>query len=221
MKRGADQQSRKRGRSPGGSIWRALAGGVAAVVVALAAGCATGDEHAPIDYVDADFVRQHVGLEVNPDTGEHWAIGPPYFPRGRFGPQMALWARWTGDIRGAVYDVYYYHPLDAWAFYEAAVEAGNQALRVDLLGRKIVSTDVLEERVAVRVPFAALDEARAEGKAYRFVLLGKNRREEIAVPDFYLRGFFRKMELWRQQAEAETETVQQVEEKLAPVTPAP
>jgi hypothetical protein len=156
-------------------------------------GCTTPETTVdPPDYEnpDAVFVREHA--QVDEREGETWVITAPYFPRGRFGPQASLVARWfpEGPVR---YQLYYYHALDRWADYLTALNAAGERLAVELIGKRVGQNSQFEERVGIWLEEQALTRARDAGEPLAMTLVGQRRREPIAVPPWMIDGFLEKV----------------------------
>ncbi|MGJ3241444.1 MAG: hypothetical protein ACFE0O_00590 [Opitutales bacterium] len=146
------------------------------------------------DHPDARFVREHA--QVDQREGETWVMTAPYFPRGRFGPQASLVARWfpDGEVR---YQLYYYHPLDRWANYLTALDADGDRLAVELIGKRVGQNNQYEERVGIWLKEPALRTARDAEESLTLTLVGQRRRESIAVPPWMIDGFLEKVSFVR------------------------
>lgn len=171
---------------------RAPAAVLAGCCVLWIGGCITvsedGDE--TVDEVNAQYVREFTHVEFDEKKNLNFIISPPYFPRGRMGPQVSLIAKWRPGDRPQ-YQVYLFHPLDRWAYYEGALDREGNPLEVEFLGRVKQSDVLFEERIAAYVPRASLEAAVAEAFAMDFI--GRNRREAVRIPGFFVEGFLTKV----------------------------
>ena len=155
-------------------------------------GCAATREQEDIINIEltADYVRQFTYVEYNEKTNVNTIITPPYFLRGQMGPQASLIAKWEPGDKPQ-YQVYLFHPLNRWAFYEGALDKDGNPLEVEFLGRKKQSDELYEERIAAYMQKALFEAAVTGNLAVDFI--GRNRREAVRIPGVVVEGFLTKV----------------------------
>ncbi len=165
--------------------------GLLAVAAFVLTACETTESDLESD-LTPEFVRSRTQVNHDAETGMQWVVSPPYFWRGRYGPQASLIAKWRSG-EPPVFQLYFYHALNARAFYEMAADENGKPLEVEFLGRKVGGEGVYEERIAAILKREALESAGEEGLAVTF--LGRNNRERVWLPGFFVEGFLEKADL--------------------------
>ncbi len=130
-------------------------------------------------------------VRFDSERNENWIMSPPYFLRDRLGPQATLVARWEPG-HAPRYQLYFFHALNAWAYYERALTEFGNELDFEFFGRTKTGPDVYEERVGAWVTREMMEAAAAD----RFVVIiaGRNNREDVVLPGFFVEGFVRKVD---------------------------
>lgn len=178
-------------------------------------GCASTWEEEDIEErdLDAGYVREFTYVQYNEKTNLNTVITPPFFLRGRMGPQASLLAKWEPGDKPQ-YQVYLFHPLNSWAFYEGALDGDGNPLEVEFLGRVKQSDALYEERIAAYVPKARMEAAMTGTLAVDFI--GRHRREAVRIPGFFVEGFLAKVNGLVRERGIDEPLDQERRERLAP-----
>ncbi len=139
----------------------------------------------------AEFVSSRSTVDWLPEKEETWILTPPYFPEGRYGPQISLLAQIGEDERERLL-VYLFVKRVEWAYLEKAFGPEGKQLEMEFFGRQVGSPGAFEERVGAVVSRELL-EAGMDG-GLDLVFSGRGGQQAVAVPGFLIEGFLKKLD---------------------------
>ena len=141
--------------------------------------------------VSPEFVSSRSTVDRLPEEEETWILTPPYFPEGRYGPQVSLLAQ-IGNDGQSRFLVYLFVKRVEWAYLENAFGPGGKPLEVEFFGRQVGSPGAFEERVGAVVSRELLEGGADDG--LELVFRGRGGQQPVTVPEFLIEGFLMKLD---------------------------